>query len=203
MAIARAIAKSPAVIIGDEPTASLDQKTGHEIMEILAELVAGNKTSVILTTHDSMVQSFATSKFPHPGWNFDGLIIARGEGNMWLILALRNLFRNGRRTIAVLFTVALGTGLYFLLMDLSMACSMNCRYDTIHSSYGYGQINTKGYRETVFEDPTKHWISNGEQVQEFLSHLDGVENVFPRVGFSALIKHGNTTVGGSGQGIRG
>ena len=63
VAIARAIAKQPAVIIGDEPTASLDQKTGQEIMEILAELVANNKSSVILTTHDSMVQSYASQNF--------------------------------------------------------------------------------------------------------------------------------------------
>jgi ABC-type lipoprotein export system ATPase subunit len=59
VAIARAIAKSPSVIIGDEPTASLDQKTGHEIMELLA----GLKCSVILTTHDTMVQSFAAQNY--------------------------------------------------------------------------------------------------------------------------------------------
>jgi len=55
VAIARAIAKKPQVLIADEPTASLDQKTGREIMEILARM-----GSVILTTHDPMVQSFAT-----------------------------------------------------------------------------------------------------------------------------------------------
>jgi putative ABC transport system ATP-binding protein len=59
VAIARAIAKWPAVIIGDEPTASLDQKTGQEIMEILAALAEIRGTSIILTTHDPMVQSFA------------------------------------------------------------------------------------------------------------------------------------------------
>lgn len=63
VAIARAVAKYPHVIIGDEPTASLDQKTGHEIMEILAKLVEARKSSVILTTHDAMVQSFATQNF--------------------------------------------------------------------------------------------------------------------------------------------
>lgn len=120
---------------------------------------------------------------------------------MWLILALRNLFRNGRRTIAILFTVALGTGALFSFDGFINGVLKELRYDTIHSSYGFGQINTKGYRDTVFEDPTKHWISNQGQVQEFLSRLDGVENVFPRVGFSALIKNGNTTVGGAGQGI--
>ncbi|HAB99287.1 MAG TPA: ABC transporter ATP-binding protein [Parachlamydiales bacterium] len=59
VAIARAIAKKPCVIIGDEPTASLDQKTGFEVMELLARLVETEKTSVILTTHDAMVQSFS------------------------------------------------------------------------------------------------------------------------------------------------
>ncbi len=59
VAIARAIAKQPCVIIGDEPTASLDQKTGYEIMELLTRLVEKQKTSIILTTHDPMVQSFS------------------------------------------------------------------------------------------------------------------------------------------------
>ena len=38
VAIARAIAKRPQVIIADEPTANLDQKTGHSIISILKEL---------------------------------------------------------------------------------------------------------------------------------------------------------------------
>ena len=63
VAIARAIAKLPDVIIGDEPTASLDQRTGHEIMEILAKLIEERKSSIILTTHDAMVQSFAHKNF--------------------------------------------------------------------------------------------------------------------------------------------
>lgn len=59
VAIARAIAKSPVVIIGDEPTASLDQKTGYEIMQVLKNLAHTSGCSIILTTHDAMVQSFA------------------------------------------------------------------------------------------------------------------------------------------------
>ncbi len=55
VAIARAIAKKPRVIIADEPTASLDQKTGREIMELLTKMGC----SVIITTHDPMVLSFA------------------------------------------------------------------------------------------------------------------------------------------------
>jgi ABC-type lipoprotein export system ATPase subunit len=63
VAIARAIAKHPTVLIGDEPTASLDRKTGKEIIELLSSLVQTKKTSVILTTHDTMVQSYASCNF--------------------------------------------------------------------------------------------------------------------------------------------
>lgn len=63
VAIARALAKHPSVIIGDEPTGSLDQKTGHQIMEILTGIVESKETSVILTTHDPMVQTFAQHNF--------------------------------------------------------------------------------------------------------------------------------------------
>lgn len=63
VAIARAIAKRPEVIIGDEPTASLDQKTGREIMEILVRFAKEKNSTVILTTHDPMVQSYSDQNF--------------------------------------------------------------------------------------------------------------------------------------------
>jgi ABC-type lipoprotein export system ATPase subunit len=63
VAIARALAKRPSVIIADEPTASLDQKTGRGIMELFAQLVEKQGISVILTTHDPMVQTFSDQNF--------------------------------------------------------------------------------------------------------------------------------------------
>lgn len=63
VAIARAIAKKPEVIIADEPTASLDQATGREIMEIFNEMVKEQKVSIIITTHDPMVLSFAKENY--------------------------------------------------------------------------------------------------------------------------------------------
>lgn len=59
VAIARAIAKRPRVIIADEPTASLDQKTGSEIMEILAKLAKEQQVSVLIASHDPMVHTYA------------------------------------------------------------------------------------------------------------------------------------------------
>lgn len=61
VAIARAVAKRPQVIIADEPTASLDQVTGKEIMEILSTLIKSSKQNVtiLLSSHDPMVISFS------------------------------------------------------------------------------------------------------------------------------------------------
>jgi putative ABC transport system ATP-binding protein len=59
VAIARALAKSPKVILADEPTASLDQKTGKEIMEIFARLVKEGRT-VLLASHDPMALGYAS-----------------------------------------------------------------------------------------------------------------------------------------------
>jgi putative ABC transport system permease protein len=120
---------------------------------------------------------------------------------MWFILSVRNLFRNVRRTVAILLTVALGTGALFSFDGFINGVLQELQESTIHSHYGFGQINTKGYRDTVFENPTTHWIADGESVQEFIQNIDGVQQVFPRVSFSALLKNGNTTVGGSGQGV--
>jgi len=59
VAIARAAAKKPRLILADEPTASLDQKTGAEIIELLENLNKTLGTTLILATHDPMVLSRA------------------------------------------------------------------------------------------------------------------------------------------------
>ena len=53
-AIARAITVNPSLILADEPTGNLDQKTGREILNIFDELhQAGN--TIVLITHDPKV----------------------------------------------------------------------------------------------------------------------------------------------------
>lgn len=60
VAIARALAKQPQVILADEPTASLDQSTGKEIMTIFSSLVEDLGRSVLLTSHDPMALAYAS-----------------------------------------------------------------------------------------------------------------------------------------------
>lgn len=52
VAIARALANDPTIILADEPTANLDQKTGEEIIDLLSTLCKQEGVTVISATHD-------------------------------------------------------------------------------------------------------------------------------------------------------
>ena len=58
VAIARALVGNPSLLLADEPTGALDQKTGAQIMELFAELNQENRT-VIMITHDMNIAGFA------------------------------------------------------------------------------------------------------------------------------------------------
>ena len=53
VAVARALIHRPALVFADEPTASLDQATGHEVVNLLAEYRRSGGGSVVVVTHDS------------------------------------------------------------------------------------------------------------------------------------------------------
>ncbi len=55
VAIARALAGGPRIILADEPTASLDARTGREVVELMRTLAKKDGVTVVLVTHDSRV----------------------------------------------------------------------------------------------------------------------------------------------------
>jgi putative ABC transport system ATP-binding protein len=59
VAIARALANDPPVILADEPTGNLDEKTGQEVLEIFQELHRAGKT-IIMVTHNPVYRKYAT-----------------------------------------------------------------------------------------------------------------------------------------------
>jgi putative ABC transport system ATP-binding protein len=58
LAIARALANEPTLLLADEPTGALDSEGGQEVIELLSRLHAGGQT-IVLVTHDPGVASAA------------------------------------------------------------------------------------------------------------------------------------------------
>lgn len=59
VAVARALANNPELILADEPTGSLDSKTERQVLDLLKELRAERRVTLILVTHDPRVAQTA------------------------------------------------------------------------------------------------------------------------------------------------
>ena len=71
VAIARALATKPEIVLADEPTANLDSKTGHSILELMKKMNAELNTTFIFSTHDMNIMSVAD----HVIRLLDGLVV--------------------------------------------------------------------------------------------------------------------------------
>jgi putative ABC transport system ATP-binding protein len=55
VAIARVLVMKPEVLLADEPTGSLDVKTGREVIDLIFDLVTKEKVALVMATHDPKV----------------------------------------------------------------------------------------------------------------------------------------------------
>ena len=58
VAIARAISTDPTILLADEPTGALDQKTGCQVMELFTQLNREGRT-IVMITHDTHIAGYA------------------------------------------------------------------------------------------------------------------------------------------------
>lgn len=59
VAIARALVNHPSIILADEPTGSLDSKTGEVILDLLKELHTKENVTLVMVTHEPYVGNMA------------------------------------------------------------------------------------------------------------------------------------------------
>ena len=59
VAISRAIANDPPLLLADEPTGNLDTKTGEEIMKFLDKLQEEEKVTIVMVTHEEHIAKYA------------------------------------------------------------------------------------------------------------------------------------------------
>jgi putative ABC transport system ATP-binding protein len=75
VAISRALANDPEIILADEPTGNLDSKTGKMVLELLKELNKKKNYTIIVVTHDHRISSYVDKVINIK----DGRIISGGK----------------------------------------------------------------------------------------------------------------------------
>ena len=60
VAVARALASCPRLILADEPTGQLDQATAQQLFDVLLETLEGTNTALVVATHDLAIASRLT-----------------------------------------------------------------------------------------------------------------------------------------------
>jgi predicted ABC-type transport system involved in lysophospholipase L1 biosynthesis ATPase subunit len=63
VAVARALMNRPQVILADEPTGNLDERTGDEVINLLLQVCAEEQAALVLVTHNPGHAARAARKF--------------------------------------------------------------------------------------------------------------------------------------------
>ncbi len=59
VAIARGLVHGPQLVLADEPTAALDEKSGREVVTLFQELAREHRTTILMVTHDNRILDVA------------------------------------------------------------------------------------------------------------------------------------------------
>ena len=59
VAIARALVSHPKMVLADEPTAALDSKSGHDVVELMERLAKEQGCTILIVTHDNRILDVA------------------------------------------------------------------------------------------------------------------------------------------------
>jgi putative ABC transport system ATP-binding protein len=62
IAIARALANDPPIVLADEPTGNLDSSTGRNVMDLLMRVHRVRSTTLVLVTHDAELATLADTR---------------------------------------------------------------------------------------------------------------------------------------------
>ncbi|MDR2112616.1 MAG: ABC transporter permease [Candidatus Accumulibacter sp.] len=116
-------------------------------------------------------------------------------------LAARNLGRNTQRTLVATLTVAFGIVAFLLAGGFIAWIFQEMRESAIHSQFGHLQIVRPGFFEKGIADPYAFLLPEQSAEQALIERMPGFRGLAPRLVFSGLISHGETTIAFIGDGV--
>lgn len=117
--------------------------------------------------------------------------------------SIRNLVRQPRRTAAALCAIGFGVVALLIAGGFIEWILADMREATIHSRLGHIEIVKPGYFEYGISDPSRYLLPSGTADQQAVENEPGVRTLAPRLTFSGLISHQDTTLSFIGEGVSG
>lgn len=120
---------------------------------------------------------------------------------LYLKLAIRNVFRNRRRTLITLAAMGFGAAAIIVFGGFVNAIYWGVRESTIRSQVGHIQLYRKGFSEKGNLAPYDYLIADYAALRAELMKIEHVKTVTARLGLSGLVSTGDTTTSFVGTGV--
>ena len=95
VAIARALVRKPHIILADEPTASLDRKSGREVVDLMKVLAKQQGCAILMVTHDNRILDIADRILTLEDGRITSFAAGLAANTGHLLNAFAQLQRNG------------------------------------------------------------------------------------------------------------
>jgi putative ABC transport system permease protein len=116
-------------------------------------------------------------------------------------LALRNILRQRRRTSIAVLAISFGVIAMMLSAGYIEWVYKANRELTVINQLGHIQVARTGFHDGGLADPFLYLLPDDPNVLSALQRTPGVSSVAPRLNFSGLISHGDSTLSFIGEGI--
>lgn len=116
-------------------------------------------------------------------------------------LALRNIFRNKRRTAITFMAIITGVVSLIVFGGFIEYTFWGLREQTIRTQLGHIQVYKEGYSEKGIAEPGKYLIKDPEVIEKTISNMSNVTMVTHRLAFSGLISTQQKTLPCKGIGV--
>jgi putative ABC transport system permease protein len=117
-------------------------------------------------------------------------------------IVIRNLLRHGARSWSALLAIVFGVIALLIASGFIDWIYWAMRESTIESRLGHIQVMKPAYLEHGAADPFDYLLPESSPVLNALKALPGIEVVTPRLSFTGLISHGDSTLSFLGEGVK-